>query len=197
MPITDIERARRLEAAHKYIDTSENGWLFSKADLRCSSKTFYFVPFEYQHKTINDIPEEVLRIMAYQGHRRRNGKEEESATNTSEEKGEEVHAPPGSQAGPSTSTAPSPSGPAALKKALPGNYDEMLGKMNDALTNAVQQIIAFGNKSHTAIREGVRASEEALKEELATAKRRIAELEEEAAMFHQIAEIVTKKPRTS
>ena len=198
MVIADAERARRLEAAQRYIDTSEHGWLFAKDDLRLSTKTFYFVPFEYQHKVVNELPDEILRIMAFQGHRRRSGKEEGSATNMMEERGEEVQAGPSTAAPPSSPAASGvePTGPGKLKKSVPKTYEEMFGKMNDAFTTAVQQIITFGNKSHEAIQQEGRATEDGLKRELATAKRRIAELEQEASMFQQIAEIV-KKNRTT
>lgn len=73
--LPDSEKERRLHAAHKYIESDPSGALFSKDDLRISSKTYYYVPSEYMHKSVNDLPEEVMRLMAHQGHRRRSSRD--------------------------------------------------------------------------------------------------------------------------
>lgn len=73
--LPDSEKERRLHAAHRYIDSEPHGSKFSKDDLRISSKTYYYVPSEHMHKSVNDLPEEVMRLMAYQGHRRRSSRD--------------------------------------------------------------------------------------------------------------------------
>lgn len=72
--LTDSEKQRRLHAACQYIDTHQSS-LFSKNDLRISTKTYYYVPSAYIHKAVNDLPENVLTLMAYQGHRRRSSRD--------------------------------------------------------------------------------------------------------------------------
>lgn len=74
--VSETEKGRRFTLACKFIDEDIVGLFFNKEDLRFSSKTLYYVPSEYQHKKVSDLPNDVLTLMAYQGHRRRGAGED-------------------------------------------------------------------------------------------------------------------------
>lgn len=196
--VAEEEKRRRYELACVFIDEDANGWLFQKEDLRFGSKALYYVPSEYTHKKVSDFPEDVLNLMAAQGHKRRSGGDDLNGSSNSEpslEEGEhhETSPPPPPPPKPivlRTTPRPSPSRP--QQPPPPKSIDEFVDRVNKAITRTMNKVIEFNTSNIENLNDMMNEKKKGLEEELRVAKRRIEELEAEALAYKEIEHIVKR-----